>query len=61
MLKKMSLPLALVISLSSQFALATEPTDALIGQKTINQIADELIQELIEEGDIVVEVLVAKR
>lgn len=61
MLKRMTLPLALVISLSSQFALAAEPTDALIGQKSINQIADELIQELIEEGDIVVEVLVAKR
>lgn len=61
MLKNMTLPLALVISLSSQFTLAAEPTDSLADQKTINQIADELIQELINEGDIVVEVLVANR
>jgi hypothetical protein len=61
MFNRMLLPVALVLSLSSQFALAAEPAEPLIGQKTINQIADELIQELIQEGDIVSEEMVAKR
>lgn len=61
MFKRMTLPVALVLSLSSQFALAAEPAEPLIDQKTINQIADELIQELIQEGDIVSEEMVAKR
>lgn len=61
MFNRMTLPVALVLSLSSQFALAVEPTETLIDQKTINQIADELIQELIQEGDIVSEEMVAKR
>jgi len=61
MLKRMTLPFVLVFSLSSQFALSAEPTEELIDQKTINQIADELIQELIQEGDIVSEEMVAKR
>jgi hypothetical protein len=48
-----------LLALSAQSALADDPT--VIEDKTIQQIAEELIQELINEGDIMDEVLVARK
>lgn len=73
MLKRVSVTCLLAMACFGQSALASEPQlppektffwygeGIYIGSKTLDQVADELLDELIAEGDLAETVLVAQR